>query len=360
MLLGCTILALGVANSIHGPAWGDFWRRDLGGLTLQHWVNDGLMAIFFLLVGLELERELYVGELSDLRSALLPIVAAFGGVTLPAAIHFAFNAGTPFQPGAGIPMATDIAFAVAALAVLGTRAPASLKVFLVAIAVIDDLIAIIVIAAAYTASLSSIHLLGAGTVFGVLVVLNRLAVTALWPYLVGGSLLWLLTLKSGIHATIAGVLLAFAIPFRSGGAQSPSARLEHALHRPVAFVVLPLFALANTGVAISFADSFLDANSVGIMVGLVVGKPVGIVAASLLAVMLLGLTRPAELSWGHIAGAGMLAGIGFTMSIFIANLAFPNDAAVVDSAKLAVLVASVVSAVAGIAWLRIQPRHEES
>lgn len=320
------------------------------------------MAVFFLLVGLELERELYVGELSDLRSALLPIVAAVGGVTLPAAIHFALNAGTPFQPGAGIPMATDIAFAVAALALLGTRVPASLKVFLVAIAVIDDLIAIIVIAAAYTASLSSSHLLGSAVVLGVLVMMNRLKVTSLWPYLVGGSLLWLFTLKSGVHATIAGVMLAFAIPFRSREAslKSPSARLEHALHGPVAFIVLPLFALANTGVAITFADSLLDTNSLGILLGLVLGKPVGIVAACILAVMLLGLTRPADLSWSHIAGAGMLAGIGFTMSIFIANLAFPNDAAVVDSAKLAVLVASVVSAIAGIAWLRVYPRHEKS
>ena len=360
LLIAATVIAFTIANSSWGASWLAFWQRPLLGLTLQHWVNDALMAVFFLVIGLELEREIYVGELSDLRAAMLPIAAAIGGMAVPAAIHFALNAGTPAQPGAGIPMATDIAFALAALAVLGSRLPASLKVFLTALAVIDDLGAIVIIGLAYTADLKGAYLVGAIAVFAALVVLNRRHVTALAPYFAGGALMWFLMLRSGVHPTLAGVLLAFAIPFGTRGAsgESASERLEHVLHRPVSLLVLPLFALANAGVVVPDAwhAQLLGPNAIGIMAGLVLGKPVGIVLACFIAVRLGLVKLPPELGWGQIAGAGLLAGIGFTMSIFIANLAFANDAAQVDASKMAILLASIVAATAGIAWLAVASR----
>ncbi|HEX6185345.1 MAG TPA: Na+/H+ antiporter NhaA, partial [Pyrinomonadaceae bacterium] len=252
LLIVCTVVSLLITNSAAGESYLGLWHTYVGGLSLEHWINDALMAVFFLFIGLELERELYVGELSDFRNALLPIIAAVGGIAAPALIHLALNAGTPTQAGIGIPMATDIAFALGVLALLGRRVPASLKVFLTALAVMDDLGAIIVIAVFYTADLSLAYLLGALAVFGLLVALNRLRVMRLLPYLAGGALMWFLMLKSGVHATIAGVLLAFAIPFtgKEDDEASPSHRLEHFLHRPVAFAVLPLFALANTGIVL--------------------------------------------------------------------------------------------------------------
>ena len=360
LLILCTAASLAAANSGIGAAYIEWWHRPLAGLTVQHWINDALMAVFFLLVGLELERELYVGELSDFRNALLPIAAAIGGIAVPAAIHFALNRGTPTQPGAGIPMATDIAFALAVLALAGSRVPASLKIFVTALAVMDDLAAIIVIAVFYSTDLSAAYLAGALLVFAALVVLNRYGrVMALAPYLLGGALMWFLFLKSGVHATIAGVLLAFAIPFsaRAEDETSPSHRLEHLLHLPVAFAVLPAFALANTAIAIQpgWGQALLSANSAGIIAGLVIGKPLGIMLLSVLAV-LSGVCRlPADVTWRHIAGAGMLGGIGFTMSIFITNLAFPGSEELIDASKMAILVASVAAATLGFLWLRIAP-----
>jgi Na+:H+ antiporter, NhaA family len=320
------------------------------------------MAVFFLLIGLELERELYIGELSRFRDALLPIVAATGGILVPALIHYGFNQGTPTAAGSGIPMATDIAFAMGALALLGSRVPFALKVFVTAAAVMDDLGAIIVIAVFYTSSFSVAYLLAALGVFLLLVVANRwLRIMALAPYLFGGALMWFLMLKSGVHATIAGVLLAFAIPFThlKPEIESPSARLEHFLHKPVAFVVLPLFALANTGVVFG-ADamgSLMTTNSIGIFGGLVLGKPLGIFLFCYLAV-LAGICRlPSGVSWGQILGAGCLGGIGFTMSIFITNLAFPGDAAVINASKLAILSASVTAGVLGLVWLTVCGRR---
>lgn len=361
LLVACTIVSLLVANSTWGPGYLQFWQADLGGLSIEHWVNDALMAVFFLLVGLELERELYNGELSDFRNALLPIAAAAGGIAVPAMIHYGFNAGTPGQAGAGIPMATDIAFALGVLALLGSRIPASLKIFLTALAVIDDLGAIIVIAVFYSDALSVQYLLCAICVFGSLVLLNRIGrVQALWPYLLGGASMWILLFKSGIHPTIAGVMLAFAIPHssKSEDIASPSHRLEHFLHKPVAFLVLPLFALANTGIVIAagLGDSLLDRNGLGILAGLVVGKPAGIVAVSALAVALGFCRLPSDLSWRHIVGAGMLGGIGFTMSIFIANLAFDGQGADISSSKVSVLVASSIAGVLGYLWLRFATR----
>lgn len=361
LLLLCTLASLAVANSSLGPRYLGFWHADLAGMSIQHWINDALMAVFFLFVGLELERELYSGELSDFRAALLPIVAALGGVAVPASIHLAFNGGTAAQPGAGIPMATDIAFALGALALLGSRIPASLKVFLTALAVMDDLAAIVVIAIFYTSGFSPAYLLGALAVLGVLVALNRVfRVMALAPYLVGGALMWFLMLKSGVHATIAGVLLAFAIPFsaRTDDEQSPSHRLEHFLHRPVAFVILPIFALANTGIVIGsgWLEELMSSNSLGIALGLVVGKPIGILAFSFAAVAAGACRLPADLAWGHICGAGLLGGIGFTMSIFIANLAFPGDAELVNASKMAILAASAGAGGLGLLWLRFACR----
>ena len=368
LLLACTVLALSVANSPGGPFYADLWQEVYLGLSLGHWINDALMAVFFLLVGLELERELYNGELSEWRNALLPIVAALGGALVPAAIHLSLNAGTPTQDGAGIPMATDIAFALGILALVGNRVPLSLRIFLTALAVIDDLLAIVVIAVFYTNTLEVAWLLGALAVFAGLVLLNRRRVMLMWPYLLGGAIMWWLMLKSGVHPTLAGVMLAFAIPFspRAEDETSPSYRLEHALHRPVAFLVLPLFALANTGVVLGadWSAGLVTANGLGIIAGLLIGKPLGIVLASLLALRMGWCRIPGDLTWRHLLGAGLLGGIGFTMAIFIANLAFSGRPELVDASKMAILAGSLAAGVAGWAWLRfatvgpVTPRPE--
>jgi NhaA family Na+:H+ antiporter len=356
ILILCTALSLLLANSPWGDSYRTIWHADLFGMSLEHWINDGLMAVFFLFIGLELEREMYNGELSDPRKAMLPIVAAIGGIAVPALIHYGLNAGTATQGGMGIPMATDIAFALGVLSLLGNRVPWSLKVFLAALAVMDDLGAIIVIAIFYTGKLSVVHLAGALGVFAILVVLNRMRVMSLLPYLIGGALMWFLMLKSGVHATIAGVLLAFAIPFSAlrDDETSPSHRLEHFLHKPVAFVILPVFAIANTAIAIGadWLSGLASSNSLGIIGGLVIGKPAGITMLSALAV-LAGLCRlPDDVRWTQLLGVGFLAGIGFTMSIFIANLAFPSQPELVNASKMAILVASLVSALLGYAGLQ--------
>ncbi len=358
VLIACTIVSLAIANSALGDAYLGFWRQYVGGLSIEHWVNDALMAIFFLLIGLELERELQNGELSDLRNAMLPILAAAGGIAVPALIHFLFNGGTATQAGIGIPMATDIAFALGVLALLGSRVPASLKVFLTALAVMDDLGAIIVIAVFYTAELSFLYLVAAAGVFAALLLMNRvLRVMTLLPYLLGGALMWFFMLKSGVHATIAGVLLAFTIPYSrlEDDADSPSHRLEQVLHKPVAFLILPVFALANTGVVIGagWAQELLSDNSLGILLGLVAGKPIGIFLFSFGAV-LLGVCRlPLDLAWRHVIGAGLLGGIGFTMSIFITNLAYTGQGDVINASKTAILLASLVAGLIGFVWLKL-------
>ncbi|WP_159695793.1 Na+/H+ antiporter NhaA [Massilia sp. 9I] len=358
VLIACTLVSLALANSALGPSYLGFWHQYVAGLSIEHWINDALMAVFFLLIGLELERELYNGELSDLRNAMLPMLAAAGGIAVPALIHFAFNGGSATQAGVGIPMATDIAFALGVLALLGSRVPASLKIFLTALAVMDDLGAIVVIALFYTNDLAFLYLLGALAVFAALVAMNRLLhVMALLPYLIGGALMWFLMLKSGVHATIAGVLLAFAIPYsaKEDDVESPSHRLEHILHKPVTFLILPVFALANTGIVIGagWAAELLSANSLGIILGLVIGKPVGIFLFSFAAVSL-GLCRlPLDLAWRHIMGAGLLGGIGFTMSIFITNLAFSGAPDAINASKMAILLASLVAGIAGFTWLKL-------
>ncbi|MFN0041226.1 MAG: Na+/H+ antiporter NhaA [Burkholderiales bacterium] len=364
LLIGCTILSLLLANSPLATEYAGVWRMVVGGLSLEHWINDALMAIFFLLIGLELERELYSGELADVRNAMLPMFAAIGGVAAPALIHFSLNAGTPTQAGIGIPMATDIAFALGVLALLGSRVPASLRVFVVAFAIIDDLIAIVVIAVFYSTQLSIGYLVAALTVWGLLCALNRyFRVMSLTPYLLGGALMWFLMLKSGVHATIAGVMLAFAIPFsaKADDEASPSHRLEHFLHKPVAFVILPIFALANTAIPISanWMQNLTEANSLGIVAGLIFGKPLGVTLLCFVAVAS-GLCRlPADLGWRHVFGAGLLGGIGFTMSIFITNLAFSGDAENVNASKMAILLASLIAGAIGFLWLRFQGKRVE-
>jgi NhaA family Na+:H+ antiporter len=356
LLIACTVVSLALANSPLGGEYLGFWHAKLGPLSIEHWINDALMAVFFLLIGLELEREIYSGELSNPRGALLPVFAALGGMAAPALIHFAFNAGGPTVAGFGIPMATDIAFALGILALLGQRVPPALKVFVVAFAVIDDLGAIVLIAAVYTAEISMGHLAAALGIWLALILLNRpLRVMSLWPYLLGGVAMWYCMLHAGIHASIAGVMLAFAIPFtaRASDAHSPSETLMHGLHRPVAFVILPLFALANTGVVFDARSmpELVSDNSLGIALGLLLGKPLGVLALSALAV-LVGLSKlPDEVRWSHMAGAGLIGGIGFTMSIFITNLAFANDAELINAAKLAVLVTSMLAGVLGFLWL---------
>lgn len=348
VLICCTILSLVLTNSVFHDAYLSIWTWEIAGHTSTHWINDGLMAIFFLLVGLELEREIYVGELSNLKKSLLPFFAALGGMIVPAGIHLMANAGTPYEAGAGIPMATDIAFALAVLSLLGRRVPVSLKVFLTAFAVIDDLGAILVIAVFYTGSIEATNLMIAGGILLFLFILNRLRVHNLIPYLIGGVCLWWFTLHSGVHATVAGVLLAFVIPFGDGSKKSPSYILQHFLHRPVTFVVLPLFALANTALTIGteWYLTLWSTNSLGIMAGLVVGKPVGVLLFSYVTVTT-GLSRlPTRLKFKHVAGAGFLGGIGFTMSIFISLLAF-DDPDIVAQSKMAILISSLFAGIIG-------------
>lgn len=361
ILIACTVFSLFIASSPAGKDYAALWHTELGANigplhlkhSLEYWINDGLMAIFFLLVGLEIKRELYVGKLSNLRQASLPLLAALGGMAFPALIHFALNNGLPTQSGFGVPMATDIAFSLGVMALLGRRVPVTLKIFLTALAIIDDLGAILVIAIFYVKGFSLAYLLAALAVFGILLLLNRLNVMALVPYVLGGLVMWYCMLQSGVHATLAGVVLAFAIPFRGGGEGSPSNTLEHAINKPVAFGIMPLFALANTGISLAgdWMTGLVTSNTMGIFAGLTLGKPLGITLLSRIAVALGLSALPEGVSWKHIFGAGMLGGIGFTMSIFITLLAF-NDPGVVERAKITILFASLVSGVMGYAWLR--------
>ena len=363
ILILCTITSIVIANSYFGKDYLDFWHTkigfEIGGIalkySLEHCINDGLMAIFFLLIGLEIERELYIGELSDLRNSTLPVIAAIGGMATPALLHFLLNRGTETQAGVGIPMATDIAFALGVLALLGSRVPISLKIFLAALAIIDDLGAIIIIALFYVGDFSLLYLVLALVIFTGLLILNRLGVHRLPLYLILGFFMWYFMLKSGIHATIAGVLLAFAIPFARGDEESPSYKLQHFIHKPVAFIIMPLFALANTGIALtgSWIDGLATSNSLGIFIGLFFGKPLGIALFSVLAVKL-GLSQlPSDVSWRHIIGAGFLGGIGFTMSIFITLLAFGNPE-IIQSSKISILLGSFVSGTVGFLILNRQ------
>lgn len=354
VLIFATLLSLLLANSIFQTEYLQIWNIEIGNHSLVHWINDGLMTIFFLLIGLELEREVYIGELSSLKKAALPLFGALGGMVVPALIYLYFNFGTSTQSGAGIPMATDIAFAIGILSLLGNRVPTSLKIFLTALAVIDDLGAIIIIAVFYTSTISFLNLGIALGILGILFVLNRLKVNTLFPYLIGGILIWYFMLNSGIHATITGVLLAFVIPFGDGNKENISFKLQHFLHNPVAFVILPLFALANTCIVINsnWYEGLTHTNSIGIILGLIIGKPLGIWLLSYLGVTLGLCVLPKKLLWKNIFGAGILGGIGFTMSIFITLLAFNNESDIVIS-KISILIASFIAAISGFIILKL-------
>jgi len=358
-LIGCTILSLIFANSNLGANYHHFWQLQFAGHSIEHWINDGLMTIFFLLIGLELEREIYQGELSNIKDALLPIFGAIGGMLVPAGLFLLFNYGTDTQSGIGIPTATDIAFALGVLSLLGSRVPTSLKIFLTALAVIDDLGAILIIAVFYTKTLLWTNLFIALGIFALLLLLNRLKIRNLIPYLLGGAAMWYFMLHSGVHATITGVLLAFAIPFSDGGEKSTSYILQHFLHKPVAFIILPIFALANTAIVLSgdIGHTLSQNYSTGIALGLIIGKPLGIFLLTFLAVIFGICKLPEDINWKSILGVGFLGGIGFTMSIFITLLAFDNEA-IINNAKLVILISSLIAGSAGYLSLKLTLKKE--
>ena len=360
ILMVAAALALIVANSPLAETYFSVLHAYLGPLSVSHWVNDGLMAVFFLLVGLEIKREMLDGQLSTWPRRVLPGIAAAGGMVVPALVYVAINRNNSAAlSGWAIPTATDIAFALGVLSLLGSRVPASLKVFLTALAIIDDLGAVIIIAIFYTSGLSLIYLGAAFAVIAVLVVLNRMRVMTLVPYLVLGAILWVLVLKSGVHATLAGVALALTIPLeRSAGIghdldHSPLHRLEHGLHKLVPFLIIPIFGFANAGVSLgglSFAG-LVEPLTLGVAAGLVLGKLVGVFGSSALAIRLGLADLPVNADWMHMVGISLLCGIGFTMSLFIGLLAFGSDAALQDAVKVGILAGSLVAAVLGSAVL---------
>ncbi|MCC7037042.1 MAG: Na+/H+ antiporter NhaA [Alphaproteobacteria bacterium] len=416
ILLACTLAALVWANSPWSASYAALWHIPLtigfGGFTLSHdlhfWVNDGLMAIFFFVVGLEVKRELLAGELASPRQAALPLVAAAGGVAVPALFYFGINAGGPGAAGWGIPMATDIAFALGVLTLLGSRAPLGLKVFLTALAIVDDIAAVLVIAVFYTAQVALLPLAVAGCCLLLALAANRMGVRRPLVYALLGAVLWATVLESGVHATIAGVLLAFMIPSRNAivqraflkesraaldhfekasktepfdiladieqqtavealeiaceKMQPPLQRLEHALHPWITFAIMPLFALANAGVSLSgdVGALVLQPVTLGVILGLMLGKPLGVTLAAWLAVRFGLASLPANVTWRHIHGAGWLAGIGFTMSLFMAGLSF-QDEGYLTQAKLGILLASFFAAVIGSTLiLRIKPAQADT
>lgn len=354
LLILCTIISLLLANSSMGETYLTLWHYQFGPLSIEAWINDGLMAIFFFLIGLELKREIYAGELSNTKNAMLPVFAAIGGMVIPAAIYASFNFGTTTQAGAGIPMATDIAFAIGVLSLLGNRVPAPLKILLTAIAVIDDLGAILVIAIFYTTSLSLLNLLIVLVVFGVLGILNRLKINYLFIYIAGGIVMWYFMLHSGVHSTLAGILLALTIPFGKGEKTSLSYKTQDWLHKPVSLIILPLFALANTAIVFGpgWDTGLATTGSLGIFAGLNIGKPLGITLFSFLAVFFGWGVLPRGVRWKEVFGIGILGGIGFTMSIFITLLAY-NDSILIRESKISILLASLISGIIGYSWLRM-------
>jgi Na+:H+ antiporter, NhaA family len=356
LLMAAAALAMGIANSPLAPEYFAMLNQKIGPLSTLHWINDGLMALFFLLVGLEIKREFVDGHLSTWADRRLPIIAAAAGMIVPALVYLAVtNDNLSLARGWAIPAATDIAFAIGVLALLGSRAPASLKLFLTTVAIVDDMGAVAIIAIAYTSAIKGYALLAALIILGAMFAANRAGVTRIRWYLVGFALLWLAVLLSGVHATIAGVLAALVVPVRITKA-APDAedstlhRLERFLHKPVAWLIIPLFGFANAGVTLG-GSSALATLPVAIALGLFLGKQIGIFSSVWIAVKLKIAAKPAEASWMQIYGVSLLCGIGFTMSLFIGGLAFPG-AAEADGVKIGVLMGSLLSALAGYAVLR--------
>ncbi|CAD0007199.1 Na+/H+ antiporter NhaA [Flavobacterium salmonis] len=369
ILLIFVIISLFIANSGWSDSFKEILNLNLGFNTdsvhLRYpvllWINDGLMAIFFLLVGLEIKREIIEGELSSFSQAALPVLAAVGGVIVPALIYAFFNGGNSMTAkGWGIPMATDIAFALGILSLLGSKVPPGLKIFLAALAIVDDLIAILVIAIFYSSELNFLYLGYAGALFIMLIIFNRFGIKNLFFYLIPGFVIWYFIHHSGIHATIAGVLVAMTIPTNEDDTESTLEKLEHALTRPVNFIIMPIFALVNTN--ITFESTMIEGLSsnlgLGIVLGLFLGKPIGIFVMSWLSVKLRIAELPESTTWMHVLGLGLLGGIGFTMSIFIALLSF-GDVLHQNEAKFAILIASTIAGISGFCILSLYNKKQK-
>ncbi len=362
ILFVCSIVSMSLANIYFGKQYIEFWNYSFHfpdnihlPHSLLHWINDGAMAVFFFLVGMEIKRELLQGELSSLQQSLLPLFAAIGGMIIPAILYMFFNKGTVYQHGWGIPMATDIAFSLGILSMLGKRVPVPLKVFLTALAIIDDLGAILVIALFYGSPINWFYLFAGAIVFTILLLLPRMKIRFGWWNILLGILLWYFIYNSGIHATIAGVLFALTIP------PDQLSKQEHYFQIPVNFFILPIFALANTAITIpsNFVESFGSSLSYGIITGLVLGKPLGILLACWCLTRLKWSRLPEGVNWMQIAGVGILAGIGFTMSIFVSMLAFA-DHTMQDSAKVGVLIASIIAVIVGNMWLYLAAGRQKN
>lgn len=366
ILMGVTVIALAIANSSLADAYFALLKTYVLGLSVLHWVNDALMAVFFLLVGLEIKREMLDGQLSTWPRRILPGIAAFGGMIVPALVYLAITWNEPhLRQGWAIPAATDIAFALGVLAILGSKVPTSLKIFLTALAILDDLGAIIIIALFYTSDLSLLMLGAAAFCLVALVAFNRFGIISLLPYLVLGAVLWFFVLKSGIHATLAGVALALTIPLQANpkntrAEDAPLHRLEHALQPWVAYAIIPIFGLANAGVSLSglSLDTLLSPLPLGIAMGLFIGKQVGVYAFAELAIRLNLADVPAGATRLQCYGVALLCGIGFTMSLFIGALAFPGQPELGDATKIGVLMGSAFSALAGYLLLSVAPREQ--
>lgn len=357
LLLFCTVVSMSIANSPFGEGYANFMHNKLNlsfsiaalNHSIEQWVNDGLMAVFFLMVGLEVKREIYIGELSAFKKAILPFAAAVGGMVLPSLIHYAFNNGTPTERGFAIPMATDIAFALGILALAGNKIPTSVKIFLSALAIIDDIGAILIIAFIYTQSILFDYLLVALAILVLLLLFNFFKVKRLAFYLIPAVVMWYCFLQSGVHATLSGVLVAFTIPFGHTKENNVSLLLQRYLHKPVAYIILPIFALVNTAVILppNFVVSLTSVNSIGIILGLFVGKVVGIVGFPLILIKTGVATLQKGITFRSLVGIGFLGGIGFTMSMFISQLAF-NDSYLIVTSKLSILFGSILSAFWGL------------
>lgn len=363
VLLACTVISLSLSNLLPESGYMDFWLQELHFFpeslpmphSPAHLINDLLMAVFFLMVGLEIKRELMTGELSDLKTAALPVFGAAGGMAIPALFYVVFNLGGAFMHGWAIPMATDIAFSLGILSLLGNkRATLSMRIFLMALAIIDDLGGIIAIAVFYTDDMAMNYLLYSGIIFLSLLALNLFRFRWLPVYFLLGVLLWYFVFRSGVHASIAGVLLAFTIPL------SKSNKLIHALHDPVSFIILPLFALANTAFLIPGMDAIVADKTIvlGVGLGLIFGKPIGIALFTIIGLKLLRMKRQEWMSLYNLVGLGLIAGIGFTISIFITALAFGGDQTAENASKLSILVASVLAGLMGYLVLRRKLKHE--
>ena len=368
LLFLCVVISLIIANTSASNAFNELLQVKLGfenetiqlRYSIKQWIDDGLMAIFFLLVGLEIKRELVEGELSSPKNAILPILAAVGGAIVPALIYTIFNHDQASHHGWGIPMATDIAFALAIISLLDKRVPPSLKIFLAALAIVDDLLAILVIAIFYSTELHYTYLLYAAGITGLLIVFNRTGVKNIWAYIIPGLFIWYFIHHSGIHATIAGVLVAMTLPTTPDATESPLEKLEHALANPVNFIIIPLFALVNTNISIhsEMVHGLHTPLGLGIILGLFFGKTIGIYLTTWICVKTKLANLPDMASWKHMIGVGMLGGIGFTMSIFISMLSF-KDPLFIEEAKFAVLIGSLISGTCGYLYLSFVAKKDK-